>query len=239
MWSFFILHTRHLQISPEILEKVFYAWHEQVANTFGRQDIQAARIMIARVIIKIELGYDEVHILYRCPLGAGQRKGNGKEILEAEPNERSLNDMDRASIQSIYELAPHLAEKQLLPGPPKPVNPRAVDIFRVHTKEIRCPMLATAGELTIFFRGYTGYNNIYSQEDESDNPPAHKKHTNSSYCNNDPEHPINLSYQLICRSFGSSSFDKCPFQYRSSVHHGHGCQAHDQEHNVTGCRPGH
>ncbi len=112
-----------------------YAWREQVADTLGRQDIQAARIMIERFIIKIELGYDEVRIWYRYPLGAGLGRGNEKEMLEAEPIERSLHDMDRESIQSIYELAPHLAEKPLPPRPPKPVNPRDLEIYRMHTEE--------------------------------------------------------------------------------------------------------
>jgi predicted DNA-binding protein (UPF0251 family) len=43
--------------------------------------------------------------------------------------------MDRKSIQSIYELAPHLAEKPLPPKPPRPVNTRDVEIFRLHTTE--------------------------------------------------------------------------------------------------------
>jgi hypothetical protein len=56
-------------------------------------------------------------------------------MLEAVPIERSLHDMDRETIQSIYELAPHLAEKPLPPRPPKPVNPRDMEIFRLHTED--------------------------------------------------------------------------------------------------------
>jgi DNA invertase Pin-like site-specific DNA recombinase len=77
------LHARHLQLSPEALEEVFHAWREQMTDTLGRQDIQAARIMIERFIIKIELGYDEVRIRYRYLLGAGLGRGNDKEMLEA------------------------------------------------------------------------------------------------------------------------------------------------------------
>lgn len=115
--------------------KYSITWREQMADTLGRQDIQAARIIIERFIIKIELGYDEVRIRYRYPLGAGLGRGNEKEMLEAEPIERSLHDMDQKSIQSIYQLAPHLAEKPLLPRTPKPVNPRDVEIYRLHTVE--------------------------------------------------------------------------------------------------------
>jgi len=129
------LHARHLQLSPEALEEVFNTWREQVADTLGRQDIQAARIIIERFIIKIELGYDQVRIRYRYPLGAGLGRGNDKEMLEAEPIERSLHDMDRKSIQSIYKLAPHLAEKPLPPRSPRPINPRDVEIYRLHTVE--------------------------------------------------------------------------------------------------------
>jgi len=91
--------------------------------------------MIERFITKIELGYDEVRIRYRYPLGAGLGRGNEKEMLQAEPIERSLHDMDKKSIQSIYQLAPHLAETPLPPRPPRPVNPRDVEIYRLHTAE--------------------------------------------------------------------------------------------------------
>jgi len=116
------LHARHLQLSPEALEEVFHAWREQMTDMLSRQDIQAARIVIERFIIKVELGYDEVRIRYRYPLeaGLGGEKGKTKESLEAEPIERSLHDMDRKSIQSIYMLAPHLAEKLLSSRPPPP-----------------------------------------------------------------------------------------------------------------------
>jgi DNA invertase Pin-like site-specific DNA recombinase len=129
------LQARHLQLSPEALEEVFHTWREQVADTLGWQDIQAARIIIERFIIKVELGYDEVLIRYRYPLGAGLGRGNEKEMLEAEPIERTLHDMDRKSIQSIYKLAPHLAEKPLPPRKPRPVNPRDLEIYRLHTVE--------------------------------------------------------------------------------------------------------
>lgn len=130
------LHARHLQLSPEALEEVFHTWQEQMADTLGRQDIQAARIMIERFIIQIELGYDQVRIRYRYPLGAGLGRGDEKEMLEAEPIERSLHDMDRKSIQYIYyKFAPHLAEKPLHPQKPRPVNPRDREIYRLHTIE--------------------------------------------------------------------------------------------------------
>jgi hypothetical protein len=108
-----------------------------MTDTLGRQDIQAARIMIERFIIKIELGYDAVRIRYRYPLGAGRGGENAKESLEAEPIERSLHDMDRKSIQSIYKLAPHLAEKPLLPRAPQPINPKDLEIYRLHVVEKR------------------------------------------------------------------------------------------------------
>jgi len=129
------LHARHLQLSSEALEEVFHAWRKEMAVTLARQDIQAARIMIERFIIKIELGYDEVRIRYRYPLGASLGMGNEKEMLEAEPIERSLHDMDKNSIQSIYNLAPHLEEKPLPPRKPRLVNPRDLEIFRLHTEE--------------------------------------------------------------------------------------------------------
>jgi hypothetical protein len=106
-----------------------------MADTLAWQDIQADRIIIERFIIKIELGYDEFRIRYRYPLGAGLGRGNEKEMLEAEPIERSLHEMDRGSIQSIYMLAPHLAEKPLPLRSPKPVNPGDVEKFRLHTEE--------------------------------------------------------------------------------------------------------
>ena len=107
----------------------------EMAATLARQDIQAARIMIERFIIKIELGYDEVRIRYRYPLGAGLGMGNDKETLEAEPIERSLHDMDRMGVQSIYEIAPHLAEKPVPPRLPQPINPRDLEIYRLHVVE--------------------------------------------------------------------------------------------------------
>jgi len=131
----FVRFAQHFQLSPEVLEEVFHAWREQMTDTLGRQDIQAARIMIERFIIKIELGYDQVRIRYRYPLEASLGKGNEKEMLEAEPIERSLHDMDQKSNQSIHKLAPHLAEKPLPPRKPRPVNPRNVEIYRLHTVE--------------------------------------------------------------------------------------------------------
>ena len=106
-----ILLAWHLQLSPEALDEVFHTWRKQMADTLGRQDIQAARIMIERFIIKIELGYDQVRIRYRYPLEArlGMRKDN--EMLEAEPIERSHHDMDWKGIQSIHKLAPHFGGK--------------------------------------------------------------------------------------------------------------------------------
>jgi hypothetical protein len=43
--------------------------------------------------------------------------------------------MDCKSILSIYELAPHLADKPLPPRPPRSVNPRDLEIYRLHTVE--------------------------------------------------------------------------------------------------------
>ena len=106
-----------------------------MTDTLGRQDIQAARIMIERFIINIELGYDQIRIRYRYPLGAGLGRCSEKEILETEPIERSLHDMDRKSIQSIYKLAHHLAEKPLPPRKPRPINPRDLEIYRLHLEE--------------------------------------------------------------------------------------------------------
>jgi hypothetical protein len=78
-----------------------------------------------------------VRIWYRYPLETGlfRQNGKAKEALDAEPIERSLHDMDRKSIQSIYEIAPHLAEKPVPPRPPRPVNPRDMEIYRLHTVE--------------------------------------------------------------------------------------------------------
>ena len=108
-----------------------------MTDSLGRQDIQAARVLIEQFIFKIELGYDQVRVRYRYPLEAclGGEKGRTKESLEAEPIERSLHDMDRKSIQSIYELAPHLAEKPLPPKPPQPIDPRNLEIYRLHSIE--------------------------------------------------------------------------------------------------------
>jgi hypothetical protein len=52
---FFYLTYRHIQLHPEALEEVFHAWRDQMADTLGLQDIQAARIIIKRFIIEIEL----------------------------------------------------------------------------------------------------------------------------------------------------------------------------------------
>jgi hypothetical protein len=46
-----------------------------------------------------------------------------------------LHNIDCKSIQSIYELALHLAEKPLPLRLPRPVNPRDLEIFRLHTAE--------------------------------------------------------------------------------------------------------
>jgi len=62
-------------------------WSFYVFETLGRQDIQAARIMIERFIIQIEPGYEPVRIRYRYPLGAGLGVGNEKGMQEAEPIE--------------------------------------------------------------------------------------------------------------------------------------------------------
>jgi DNA invertase Pin-like site-specific DNA recombinase len=143
------LHARHLQLSPEALEEVFHVWREQMNDMLGRQDIQVARIMIEQFITKIELGYDDVRIRYRYPLGAGLGRGNEKEMLEAEPIERSLHDMDQKSVQSIYELAPHLADKPLPPRKPRPVNPRDLEIYRLHTmNKVTIPELAEKYQLS-------------------------------------------------------------------------------------------
>jgi hypothetical protein len=55
-----------------------------MADKLSQQNIQAARIMIERFIILIELGYDHVRIRYRYPFGAGLGRGNEKEMLEEE-----------------------------------------------------------------------------------------------------------------------------------------------------------
>jgi len=149
------LHARHFQLSPEALDEVFIAWREQMVDTLGRQEIQAARIMIERFIIQIELGYDQVRIRYRYPLGAGFGRGNEKEMLEAEPIERSLHDMDRKSIQTIYKLSPHLAEKPLPPRKPRPVNPRDLEIYRLHTEE-NITVRELAGKYTLTMKSIRG-----------------------------------------------------------------------------------
>jgi hypothetical protein len=46
-----------------------------------------------------------------------------------------LHNIDLKSIQSIYEFAPHLAEKTLPPRLLRPVNTRDMEIYRLHTIE--------------------------------------------------------------------------------------------------------
>jgi hypothetical protein len=85
-----------------------------MTDTLCRQDIQGARIMIERFIIKIELGYDQVRFRYRYPLGAGLGSGSEKGMLESEPIERSLHDMDqKVSNRSIS--SPPTWQKNLCP----------------------------------------------------------------------------------------------------------------------------
>jgi len=79
-------------------------WSFCLSDTLGRQDIQAARIIIERFIIQIELGYDEVRIRYRYPLGAGMGRGSEKEIVEVEP-------VDLRNVES-YRL--HTVEKKTI-----------------------------------------------------------------------------------------------------------------------------
>jgi hypothetical protein len=60
-----------------------------------------------------------------------------------------LQDINLKSIQSIYELAPHLAEKPLPPRKPTPVNPGDMGIFRLHTIEkMTIPELAKNYDLS-------------------------------------------------------------------------------------------
>jgi hypothetical protein len=75
------LRARHLQLSSEALEEVFNAWRKQMTDMLGRQDIQAARLLIEKFISKIELGYNQVRIWYRYPLevGLGGQNGRGKK----------------------------------------------------------------------------------------------------------------------------------------------------------------
>jgi hypothetical protein len=46
-----------------------------------------------------------------------------------------LRDIDLKSIQFIYEFAPHLAEKPRQSRLPRPVDPRDLEIYRLHTVE--------------------------------------------------------------------------------------------------------
>ena len=70
------LRARRIQLSPEELKEVFTVWCEQVTDSLGRQYLQAARVLIERFIVKIELGYDQFCIRYRYPLDAGLAERN-------------------------------------------------------------------------------------------------------------------------------------------------------------------
>jgi hypothetical protein len=57
--------------------------------------------------------------------------------------------MDQRSFQSIYKLAPHLADKPPPPRKPRPVNPRDMEIYRLHTmNKLTIPELAEKYQLS-------------------------------------------------------------------------------------------
>ena len=98
---------------------------------------KSVRVPPVLVYVQVELGHSQVRTWYQYPLEtclAGQN-GKAKTALKSEPIEPSLHDMDRVSIQSIYEFAPHLAEKPAPPRLPRPINPRDLEIYPLHTGE--------------------------------------------------------------------------------------------------------
>lgn len=120
-----------LKISPEAIEVVLSDWRDRLLHDLQVQDIQAARAILQQLIVRIDMGYDHIRIFYRYPLSGGA------PTLEGDFIDQRLSDLPGACNQSMFEIAPHLAPVARPAKPPKPVNPRDAEIYRLHTEEKR------------------------------------------------------------------------------------------------------
>ena len=134
-----------LKISPEALEKVFENWRTQVITTLLNEDILAVRVFFKQFITRIEAGYDQVRIFYRYPLREffGISNSSALRALEGACLEEQQSIITPEVAASVFEVAPYLAPRPVYHPPPVPTNPRNVEIYRLHTEEMRTiPSLA-------------------------------------------------------------------------------------------------
>jgi hypothetical protein len=134
-----------LKISPEALEKVFENWRTQVITTLLNEDILAVRVFFKQFITRIEAGYDQVRIFYRYPLREffGISNSSALRALEGACLEEQQSIITPEVAASVFEVAPYLAPRPVYHPPPVPTNPRDVEIYRLHTEEMRTiPSLA-------------------------------------------------------------------------------------------------
>jgi len=130
-----------LQVSPEAIELALNDWREQLIQDLQTQDIQAARLFLQQFVARIEVGYDHLRIYYRYPLDAASNRP--VLAMDGEFIDGRMSGLTTECIQSIFDIAPHLAPAPKKPRPEKPISPRDREIYRLHTEEGRTvPSLA-------------------------------------------------------------------------------------------------
>jgi hypothetical protein len=138
--------ARQLKVSKEAIELVIAEWRGRLIQDLKSEDIQAVRGILQQFISRIDVDYDHIKITYRYPLNTDVISSSARRelrSLDGEVIDQQLDDLSDGSIQSIYEIAPHLAHAPKKPKPEKPICPRDAEIYRLHTKEKRSiPSLA-------------------------------------------------------------------------------------------------
>jgi site-specific DNA recombinase len=120
-----------LKISKEAIELVLSDWRDRLLRDLQIQDIQAVRDILHQLIARIEVSYDHIRIYYRYSLS------DGEPTIEGDFVDQNFTELHDACIQSVFEIAPHLASPTKKDKPPKPIKPRDAEIYRLHTEENR------------------------------------------------------------------------------------------------------
>jgi len=138
--------ARELKVSKEAIELVIAEWKGRLIQDLKSEDIQAVRSILQQFISRVDVDYDHIKITYRYPLNTaviGSAARRELRALDGEVIDQQLDDLAGGSIQSIFEIAPHLAPAPKKPKPEKPIKPRDAEIYRLHTQEKRTiPSLA-------------------------------------------------------------------------------------------------
>ena len=131
-----------LNVSQEAIALAMDNWKQQLIQDLQAQDILAARAILQQFVSRIEVSYDHIRIFYRYTLDK-DLMGTRDLSLDGNFIDQDISGLSSDCIQSVFEIAPHLAPATRKPRQKKGISQRDQEIYRLHTEEKRTvPSLA-------------------------------------------------------------------------------------------------